>query len=73
MEKYADQKFDFIITVCDHAKENCPYFPGDALRLHHNFTDPANASGSEEDILNVYRRVRDEIKTYSQRFIEEYY
>ena len=71
VDKYSGKKFDFIITVCDNAKENCPYFPGEAVRLHRNFTDPADATGTEEDILNVYRKVRDEIKNFSKQFIEE--
>lgn len=71
VDKYAGEKFDFILTVCNNAKENCPYFPGEAIRLHRNFTDPADATGSEEDILNVYRHVRDEIKDFSKQFIEE--
>lgn len=70
-ETYTGEKFDFIITVCDHAKENCPYFPGEAVRLHHNFADPADATGSQEDILITYRKVRDEIKIFSKQFVEE--
>lgn len=71
VDKYSGENFDFIITVCDNARENCPYFPGEAVRVHRNFTDPANATGSDNGILNVYRQVRDEIKDFSKQFIEE--
>ena len=71
VDKYTGEEFDFIITVCDNAKENCPYLPGEAIRLHNNFTDPANATGTEEDVLDVYRKVRDEIKSWSAQFVEE--
>jgi arsenate reductase (thioredoxin) len=71
VDRYTGEKFDFIITVCDNAKENCPYFPGTAVRLHKNFTDPADATGSEQEILDVYRMVRDEIKNFSHQFTED--
>ena len=63
--------FDFIITVCDNAKENCPYFPSKAKRFHQNFPDPAKARGSEEEILQSFRKVRDMIKEYSRKFIKQ--
>jgi arsenate reductase len=53
-----------IITVCDHASERCPIFPSSAQRIHHNFTDPAKAAGTEEEIMAEFRRVREEIKAY---------
>lgn len=60
---YADKAFDYVITVCDGAKESCPVFSGDVKnRLHIGFDDPASARGSEDEIMPVYRRVRDEIK-----------
>ena len=62
INKFIDDKFDYIITVCDNAKENCPYFTGDAKRLHWSFGDPADATGSEEEVLAVFRKVRDRIK-----------
>lgn len=71
VDEYADIDFDFIITVCDNAKENCPYFPSKALRFHHNFPDPAKAAGSEKEVLNEFRRVREMIKEFSARFISE--
>ena len=68
--EYKDIKFDFVITVCDNAKENCPYFPGKATRFHENFPDPAKAQGTEEEILNEFRKVRDMIKKYSENFVK---
>ncbi len=67
---YADLEFDYAITVCDNAKENCPYFPAKVKMLHHNFADPAKAKGTEEEIMLEFRRVRDEIKEYIKEFIE---
>lgn len=69
MDEYRDINFDFVITVCDHARENCPWFPSNAQRLHQNFADPARATGSEEEILEEFRRIRDEIKTFAQNFV----
>lgn len=59
--------FDYVVTVCDHARESCPLFPGKAVVLHRSFDDPpflARSSGSEEETLDHYRRVRDEIRSY---------
>ncbi len=71
IDEYRDIDFDYVITVCDHARENCPYFPTDATRFHQNFTDPAKATGSEEEVLNEFRRVRDEIKNFSEDFLKK--
>jgi arsenate reductase len=63
VEKYLDQSFDYVITVCDNAKETCPLFAGAVKhRLHIGFEDPAEAAGSEEEVFSVYRKVRDEIR-----------
>jgi arsenate reductase (thioredoxin) len=63
VDKYLSQSFDYVITVCDNAKETCPVFMGKVNhRLHIGFDDPADAVGTEEQIMSVYRRVRDEIK-----------
>lgn len=67
--EYAHVAFDHIITVCDHAKEKCPYFPGTARRWHQNFPDPAKATGTEEQVMNEFRKVRDLIKTYCREFV----
>lgn len=69
IDEYRDVYFDTIITVCDHAKENCPWFPSDAQRIHQSFADPASATGHEEEILNEFRRVRDEIRDFARQFI----
>lgn len=71
INEYKQIDFDYIITVCDHAKENCPYFPANAKRFHHNFSDPSKVKGSDEEIANAFRQTRDEIKDYSKKFIEE--
>lgn len=63
VDKYLSQSFDYVITVCDNAKESCPVFIGNVkYQLHIGFDDPADAVGSEEEVMPVYRRVRDEIK-----------
>ena len=63
VDKYLSQSFDYVITVCDNAKESCPVFIGDVKhQLHIGFDDPADAVGTEEEVMPVYRRVRDEIK-----------
>ncbi|MEA2205001.1 MAG: hypothetical protein QOE77_1777 [Blastocatellia bacterium] len=62
VEEFAGQEFDFVITVCDNANERCPIFPGKTQRIHWNFEDPASATGDRAEQLNVFRRVRDEIR-----------
>jgi arsenate reductase (thioredoxin) len=63
VDKYLDQSFNYVITVCDNAKETCPVFMGNVKhRLHIGFDDPADVIGTEEEVIPVYRRVRDEIK-----------
>lgn len=71
VSEYTNINFDFIITVCDHAKENCPYIPSKAERFHHNFFDPSKVKGTEEEIADAFRRTRDEIRDYCSKFIEE--
>jgi arsenate reductase len=61
LDRYAGQRFDVAVTVCDDAKEACPFFPGASRQLHWSFEDPSAATGTEEERLAVYRRVRDEI------------
>ena len=70
--EYFGVDFDYVITVCDNAKERCPYFPTKAVKLHYNFPDPAKAIGTEEDINEQFRRVRTLIKDYTDKFIENY-
>lgn len=68
--EYQGIDFDFVITVCDNAKERCPYFPSKAAKFHYNFPDPAKAIGTEEEIKNEFSRVRNLIKKYCQDFID---
>lgn len=69
IEEYNTIDFDYIITVCDNAKERCPYFPSNAKQFHHNFSDPAKATGTDEEIKWAFRQTRQEIKTYCQQFV----
>jgi len=62
LDRYLNEPFDEVITVCDTAAEVCPVFPGAVRRRHWSFEDPSRATGSEADQLEVYRRVRDEIR-----------
>ena len=72
VDEYVSVPFDYVITVCDNAKERCPYFPTNAEKFHYNFPDPAKASGTEDEILNEFRRVREMIKEYSEAFVNKY-
>lgn len=71
INEYLDIDFDLVFTVCDNAKESCPIFPTTAKKFHHNFTDPAKASGTEEEIATQFRKVRQEIKEYCKKLIDE--
>jgi len=72
VDQFINQSFDYVITVCDHAKETCPIFTGKVReQLHIGFEDPAEASGSEEEIFEVFRTVRDEIKRDFMSFYEK--
>jgi arsenate reductase (thioredoxin) len=71
INEYENIDFDFVITVCDNAKENCPYFPTKAKKFHYNFPDPAKATGTKEEIDQQFRAVREEIKNYCENFIKE--
>jgi arsenate reductase len=71
VDEFAGEKFDYVQTVCDNAKETCPIFPGHTNRLHQNFEDPPAAEGSEADRLGVFRRVRDQIRAYLRDFPPE--
>ncbi len=70
--EYKEVAFDYVITVCDHAQERCPYFPGGAERFHYNFPDPAKATGTEEEINAAFVAVRDSIKTYCAEFVDKH-
>ncbi len=69
IDEYVNIDFDFVITVCDNAKERCPFFPTKAKKFHQNFPDPAKATGTDEAILEQFREVRQMIKSYSQEFV----
>jgi arsenate reductase len=71
IDEYSNIEFDFIITVCDNAKERCPYFPSKAEKFHYNFPDPAKAVGTEEEIKEQFRNVRQLIKDYCKNFVSE--
>jgi arsenate reductase len=67
VDEYLAINFDLILTVCDHASERCPIFPSTAKRIHHNFPDPAKATGSEQEIREAFAAVREEIKSFCQQ------
>ena len=72
VDEYKDIIFDIVITVCDNAKERCPIVPGKAQKYHQNFPDPAKATGTEEEIMQTFRLVREQIKDYYKQFAEEH-
>jgi len=71
IDEYRNIEFDFVITVCDNAKERCPYFPAKAKKFHYNFPDPAKATGTEEEINQQFRQVRQQIKDYCKLFVAD--
>lgn len=68
VDEFDGQRFDYVLTVCDNAKESCPVFPGETGAVHHNFEDPAAAQGSDEEKLTAFRRVRDQLRTFLAEF-----
>lgn len=64
VDEFTGQNFDYVLTVCDNAREVCPFFAGKAISIHHNFEDPAAAQGSEQERLAVFRHVREQIRGY---------
>ncbi len=70
--EYLGVDFDYIITVCDNANERCPAFPSKAIKLHHNFPDPAKAQGTEEVVMKQFSEVREMVKKYVREFVEKY-
>jgi arsenate reductase len=70
VDEFAGEQFDYVITVCDNARETCPVFFGKAQKLHHDFEDPAAYVGSEEERLGLFRRVRDELRGYLRNFTQ---
>jgi arsenate reductase (thioredoxin) len=68
VDEFAGQSFDYVLTVCDNAKESCPIFPAKTITIHHSFEDPAALQSSEGERLAFFRRVRDELRKYLKTF-----
>jgi len=68
--EFEGQRFDYVITVCDNARDNCPVFPAGAERIHWSFEDPAAVQGSEEECLAAFRRIRDQIHARVRTFVQ---
>lgn len=71
VDEYAGQSFDYVVTVCDNARDNCPVFPGGTRRLHWSFEDPAAVQGSEMERLSAFRRIRDQIHERVKEFFRD--
>ena len=69
LDQFQNQPFDIVVTVCDNAKESCPVFPGAKETFHWPFDDPADATGTDDEKMSVFRRVRDEIKEKIQEYL----
>jgi arsenate reductase len=72
VEEFARQHFDYVITVCDNARESCPVFPATTRRIHWSLVDPAAVNGSEEERRAEFRRVRDQLRTHLRQFAREH-
>ena len=72
VEEYQHIAFDAVITVCDHAKEHCPYLPTVGKTYHHSFEDPAKVRGTEAEIKQAFERVRNEIKAFAEQFVQKH-
>ena len=70
--EYQHMIFDLVITVCDNARERCPFFPGGTERIHKNFTDPAKVNGNRKDSIAAFQKVRDQIREFSDTLAERY-
>jgi arsenate reductase len=71
-EEFRDTDFDLVVTVCDSAAEECPVWLGKGKRVHHSFLDPARAEGTDEEIMNVFRAVRDDIEHEMIKLLKAY-
>ncbi|MEN8155022.1 MAG: arsenate reductase ArsC [Acidobacteriota bacterium] len=69
--EFRGEQFDLVVTVCDSAKENCPYFPGAKKYIHYSFKDPSDTKGSEEDVLRSFRDSREKIKKWLDEFLRK--
>lgn len=72
VDEYQSRHIDFVITVCDSASERCPIWIGRTHRTHYNFEDPSKGTGSPEAVMDNYRRIRDQIRAFSQEFVEQH-
>lgn len=70
IDEYTNVDFDFVITVCDNARERCPHFPSNAKKFHQNFPDPGKATGSDDEVKEEFRAVREMIKAYCEDFVK---
>ena len=68
LDEYLNKKFDYIITLCDHAAKTCPLFPGEGERIHHGFPDPVSVKGTDKERLEMFRKVRDQLKEFILSF-----
>ena len=71
LNEYSNINFDYLLSVCDNAKEVCPVFHNSTIKTHHSFKDPADTSGNNSEILFVFRKVRDEIKDFCHKYAKE--
>jgi arsenate reductase (thioredoxin) len=71
VDEYSGISFDYVITVCDNAREQCPYFPSRAKQFHRDFPDPSKVKGTDEEISAQFRRVGQMIKDYCRKFVDE--
>ena len=71
VDEFAGQEFDFVVTVCDSARDNCPVFPGATQRIHWSLEDPAAVQGTEEERLAAFRRIRDQLRDRVRTFLRE--
>ena len=71
VDEFSGQNFDYVITVCDNANQQCPMFPGKTARIHWSIEDPAEATGNEDQRLRVFQRVRDELRDKLRKFTDQ--
>jgi arsenate reductase len=72
VNKFVGKPFDLVVTVCDQAKQNCPFFPGAREYIHRSFEEPSGKTGSEVEILRLFREIRDDIKSWLENFLVNY-
>ena len=72
VDEFRDADFDLVVTVCDSAAEECPVWLGKGKRVHHSFPDPAKAQGTDEEVMNVFRAVRNDMEREIVKFLSQY-